>query len=133
MQALRFRLSQGYRCTFASCALVLAAVGCIGCAGHAAPPREKLSDALEAMEGDVARHVPDPQRAARLQRAIDGLDADLGEFQDVVDKVRVDLKALNARTDATRPDFARLLDEFDARRRAIRDRVLQRHAELIAA
>jgi len=115
-------------------ALLLAALVALGgCAGKSQPPRQKIARALQEMSWEVARQVGDPERAARLQQAIDGLDADLNELQGVSETLRSRLRALNANPDATRADFATLLDGFDADRRRLRDRVLQRHFEFLAA
>jgi hypothetical protein len=104
-----------------------------GCAGHDEPPRQKMAQALQEMSREVDRQVADPDRALRLQRTIAGLDGDLAELQGAADTLRVQLRTLNANPDASRADFVQLLDGFDARRARIRDRVLARHFELLAA
>jgi hypothetical protein len=113
--------------------LLAMAMALAGCAGKSQPPREKIARALQEMSWEVDRQVVDAQRAGRLQQAIDGLDADLGELQEVSETLRSSLRALNANPDATRAEFDRLLDGFDADRRRLRDRVLRHHLELLAA
>jgi hypothetical protein len=113
--------------------LLAAAIALAGCADKSQPPRQKIAHALQEMSDDVSRQVGDPQRAARLQRAIDGLDADLTELQGAAEKLRADLRALNADPAATRAQFEQLLDAFDAERRHLRERVMQRHFEFLAA
>jgi hypothetical protein len=105
---------------------------CIGCAGKQ-EPRQKIARAMQEMSWDVDREVPDPQRAARLQAAIDRFDADLVEFQGAIDTMEADMRAVNARPDATRGDFERVYADFDTRRKAIRARLLEHHFEMIAA
>ena len=113
--------------------LLAAMVALGGCAGKAQPPREKIARALQEMSWEVAREVGDPERAARLQHTIDGLDADLVELQGAAEALRAELRTLNASPDATRAEFERRIDAFDAERRRLRDRVLRHHFEFLAA
>ena len=112
---------------------VAAAIALGACAGKSQPPRQKIAHALQEMSEDVARQVPEPARAARLQQSIDGLDADLNELQGAADALNARLRALNANPDATRAEFVQLLDDFDADRRRLRERVLRHHFELLGA
>jgi hypothetical protein len=61
-----------------SAALILA-----GCANRHLPPKELLAANLEAMQEAVATKVPDAQRAARVDKAIDGLGEQLRAFEAV--------------------------------------------------
>jgi hypothetical protein len=107
-------------------------MSCIGCADKL-EPRQKIARALQEMSGEVPQQVPDPQRQQRLQDAITGLDGDLGSFESALEGMRSELRAVNARPDATRAEIERVLDDFDAKRKTIRERVLQHHFAMIAA
>jgi hypothetical protein len=132
MQAPRIRMRRAYAGIFSTGAIVLAAVLSIGCAGKQ-EPRQKIARAMQEMSWAVGEQVPDPQRAARLQAAIDKFDGDLVDFQGALEKMQADLRGANARTDAGRADFDRVFADFDVQRKAIRARLLEHHFEMIAA
>jgi outer membrane murein-binding lipoprotein Lpp len=125
-------MRRAYAGNFFAGAIVLAAMLCIGCAGKQ-EPRQKIARAMQEMSWDVDRQIPDPQRAARLQAAIDRFDADLVEFQGALEKMEADMKAVNARPESSRSDFEKVFADFDMRRKAIRTRLLEHHFEMIAA
>jgi hypothetical protein len=96
-------------------------------------PHEELMASLEEMHEAVAQHVPDAQRAARLNSAVDGLGTELISFQKLLETAEADAKKLSARPDATRPEFESLLERFDTRRKAIRARLIDWHFQMIDA
>jgi hypothetical protein len=86
---------------------LLAASLCIGCASrHHLPPEGQLRAEIEAMREAVSSEIPDAQRAARLDKAIDGYEAELLAFVKQTNTFRSKLVALNSRPDATRAEFA---------------------------
>jgi len=92
-----------------------------------------MAHELRALQRAVPQHVTDPVRAARVSEAVRGLDTDLTDFRREFTTMRDDLRAANARTDVTRAELEQLIDGYDTRRKALRTRVLARHAEMIAA
>ena len=116
---------------FGAMALVLLLV--TGCSFWRHTPEQKVAHELQAMQQAVPRHVTDPARVARVTAAIQGLDTDLLEFRREFTTKRDTLREANARPDVTRAELERLIDGYDTRRKALRSRVLARHAEMIAA
>lgn len=112
--------------------LLLAATMLAGCAGHDTPARDTVTRELAAMSRKAGEQVPDAGRAARLQQAIDGLGAELIAFHDAYADISVELRELNADPAASRAQFEALLEQFEVKHRQLRERILQRHFELIA-
>jgi predicted nucleic acid-binding Zn-ribbon protein len=100
---------------------------------HHLPPQADLRAQIEAMREAVAEKVPDAQRAARLEKAIDGYEMQLLSFGTALDAFRAKVQMLNSRHDATRPEFDTLVNGFDRERIAVRTRLLELHQEMIAA
>lgn len=111
-----------------------AALMCSACASHhQLPPQAQLKAEIEAMRKAVAETVPDAQRAARLDKAINGYETELLAFEKQVDTFRSKVEALNSRPDATRAEFDTLVGGSDQQRIATRTRLVELHAEMIAA
>jgi hypothetical protein len=85
------------------------------------------------MREAVPAQVADPQRAARLNKAIDDLEKQLLSFDGVHRTYQSNVVALNARPDATRVEFETLTENFGKERIAFRNRVFELHAEMIEA
>jgi hypothetical protein len=85
------------------------------------------------MREAVPAHVADPQRAARVNKAIDDLRGQLLSFDAVHRTYQSNVVALNARPDATRAEFETLAENFGKERIAFRNRVFELHAEMIKA
>jgi hypothetical protein len=77
--------------------------------------------------------VADPQRAVRVNKAIDDLREQLLSFDGVHRTYQSNVVALNARPDATRAEFDTLAENFGKERIAFRNRVFELHAEMIKA
>ena len=115
---------------------LVAALACGACASHVSPEvqsKATLEVKVEAMHGAVAANVPDAQRAARINKTINQLEAELDSFDNVLINFQSDVLALNSRPDATRADFDTLLTQYDQQRVAARKRIIQLHLEMIAA
>jgi hypothetical protein len=108
------------------------ALNLAGCAHYHLPPKEMLAN-LEAMQEAVATKVPDAQRAARVNKAIDGLGEQLRPFEAVRTTFQSNFRALNCRPDATRVEFDTLVEQFNQQRVAFRASLYGLHAEMIAA
>ena len=108
---------------------------CGACASHRdhLTPQELLKANIESMHEAVPTRIADPTRAARVNEAIDGLRQQLLSFQAVQTTYRSNIRALNARADATRTEFETLVDQFDKQRLAFRGRLFELHSEMIAA
>lgn len=104
-----------------------------GCSAWHKTPEQKVAHALQAWRDAVPGHVADPQRAARVQRAVDGMGTELAAFQQLLHEARDGLHAANGRPDVPRAELDALVAGYDTRRREVRARVLQHHAEMIAA
>jgi hypothetical protein len=104
-----------------------------GCASHHLPPQELLAANLEAMQLAVPTKVPDAQRAARVNKAIDGLGQQLRAFEAVHSAFQSNFLALNSRPDATRAEFDTLVEQFDKQRVAFGTSMYALHAEMISA
>ena len=101
-----------------------------GCAAKP-PPEVALSTDLAAMRATASQVIADPARRARVQSDIDGLGHELEALEHAIAKVRNDLHELNSRG-ARRPEVEAALGEFDAARKSIRARIMDRHFGLIA-
>jgi hypothetical protein len=103
------------------------------CASQPVPPRGLLKADLEAMREAVAATVPDASRAADVNEAINGLEAQLLSFENLTRNFRADVIALNARPDVTRAELDSLFRTFDEKRVAIRKRLIELHLQMTAA
>jgi hypothetical protein len=112
---------------------LLSAVACAAYASHHLAPQELLKANLEAMREAVPAQVADPQRAARVNKAIDDLREQLLSFDAVHKTYQTNVVTLNARPDATRAEFETLAENFGKRRIAFRNRVFELHSEMIDA
>jgi hypothetical protein len=115
-----------------ACALLTAAIATAGCTWHQGTRSEALAAAVQDMHAAAARTVYDQERLPLLQAAIDGLEADLGAFDAVVESAIAELHALNANPEATREQMDAVLDRFEAQRKQARLLVIRRHFDLIA-
>ena len=108
---------------------------CGACASHREhlTPQELLKANIESMQEAAPTRIADPARAARVNEAIDGLRQQLLSFDAVQATYRSNLRALNARPDATRTEFETLVDQFDKQRIAFRTRLFELHSQMIAA
>ena len=95
--------------------------------------RQEVNADLEAMHEAAVGEVADTQRRTLLNRAINGLDAELVAFAALHADFRSDIEKLNAQPDARREQFVELLDRFEQQRIAARTRVTQFHFDMIAA
>jgi hypothetical protein len=125
-QCWEIRINRNWR-------LWLSTLLCAACASHPLPPEELAKANLEAMREAVAIEVPDASRAARLNQAIDGMDDQMREFAAAAHAFQENVRALNARPDATRAEFDTLVERFDTQRSTARKRLLELHFDLIAA
>jgi hypothetical protein len=85
------------------------------------------------MREAVAATVPDASRAADVNEAINGLEAQLLSFENLTRNFRADVIALNARPDVTRAELDSLFRTFDEKRVAIRKRLIELHLQMTAA
>jgi hypothetical protein len=113
--------------------MLIGALLVAACASQSLPPRRLLEADLEAMREAVATTVPDADRAARVNEAIDGLETQLLSFETLVRTFRTDVIAHNSRPDATRAEFDSLFKLFDEQRIAIRKRLFELHLQMTAA
>jgi len=109
------------------------AVALAGCAANKPSARDAIANDLEEMRAEAAQRIKDPRRAAQTLESIEGLKEALFALEEAIANARFQLRTLDARPEATRAEFDALLDAFEARHRAARERVLARHFELIAA
>ncbi len=123
---------RGYQAIARTATLVAVLHLVASCAMHETSPREKATQNLKAMR-IAAAAMPDAPRAAKVARAIDGLERELVSLRDLIEAFRRDVGALNAKPDATRAELEGVMDAFDTQRKNIRMRVLGWHAEMIAA
>lgn len=115
--------------------LLVVILACVACASHHEhlPPQELLKANIEAMQQAVPSKISDPARAARVNKAIDALRQQLLSFDSVQATFQSNIRALNARPDATRSEFETLVKQFDEKRIAVRRRLFELHSEMIAA
>jgi poly-gamma-glutamate capsule biosynthesis protein CapA/YwtB (metallophosphatase superfamily) len=113
--------------------LSLFALVCFGCVSHHPPADVEIKGNLEAMREALPAHVSDPTHAAIIARAIDGLRDQLVAFESLNLQFHADVLALNARPEATRPEFEALVQTYDARRMVIRSEVERLHFQMIDA
>jgi Spy/CpxP family protein refolding chaperone len=112
---------------------LLSAVACAAYASHHLSHQELLKANLEAMREAVTAQVADPQRAVRVNKAIDDLREQLLSFDAAHRTYQSNVVALSARPDATRAEFETLAENFGKERIAFRNRVFELHAEMIKA
>ena len=115
--------------------LLVVILACVACASHHEhlPPQELLKANIEAMQQAVPSKISDPARAARVNKAVDALRQQLLSFDSVQATFQSNIRALNARPDATRSEFETLVKQFDEKRIAVRRRLFELHSEMIAA
>jgi len=108
---------------------------CGACASHHEhlTPQELLKANIESMQEAAPTRIADSTRAARVNEAIEELRQQLLSFDAVQATYRSNIRALNARPDATRTEFETLVVEFDKQRIAFRTRLFELHSEMIAA
>ena len=108
--------------------VVVTATGC----GSSRGPADAVMENLERMRAEARTLVADPQRRAALELSIDGLQSDLLMMRETFRTTLEELRAVNARPEATRAELEQVMDDMDVRRGAARDRVVQRHFDLTA-
>jgi hypothetical protein len=114
------------------CALVAAAL-LTACASQSKQaPQQSIPGQVAAMQEAIGKVISDPDRARRAAGAVGGIGDQLLSFQTLANQYRTRLLALNARSDATRPEFESLLGQYDAQRLRGWGRLLTLHSELIA-
>ena len=113
--------------------LWLATLLCAACASHRLPPEDLAKADLEAMREAVVTQISDAPRAARLNRAIDGIDMQMRTFAAAARSFQDNVQALNSRPDATRAEFDTLIEQFDTQRSAVRKALLELHFDMISA
>lgn len=84
------------------------------------------------MRETARRTINDQERLPLLLQSIDGLEAELNAFDGTLAGASQDLLSLNANPDASRGQIESLLDRFESTRKEARQRIVQRHFELIA-
>ncbi|HVY04735.1 MAG TPA: hypothetical protein VHB46_02040 [Burkholderiales bacterium] len=102
-----------------------------GCSGRGVTREEAIADALDAMRAAARQHIADMQRQPVVLKAIDGLQAELASFDDALRLGMEQVRALNANPDTSRADLEVALKSLDAGRKQARQRILQRHFEII--
>lgn len=109
-----------------------AALAC-GCAGHKVSQADESARAVQAVRDEVARVVADLGRREKALAAVDRFEAELKTISSTVATFQRSLHVLNADPDATRAQFNDLIGRFQAERKVTRARLVQIHAELLAA
>lgn len=114
---------------------LVAVLVCAACASHHEhlPPQELLKANIEAMQEVVPSKISDPARAARVNQAIDELRQQLVSFEAVQATYQSNIRALNARPDATRSEFNTLVEQFEKQRITFRSSLFELHSQMIAA
>ena len=100
-----------------------------GCAGKKASPEEKSIDAFDALRAEVQKVVTDPARVSKTLELVNELE---GEY-DAIDRSDrlARFEELNRNYDATREDFATLLDQIMDEKEAHHERVKQTYLKMI--
>lgn len=109
-----------------------AALAC-GCAGHKESQADESAKAVQAVRDEVERVVADAGRREKALAAVHRFEAELKTFSVTVATFQQSLHVLNADPDATRAQFNDLIGPFEAERKVTRARLVQIHAELLAA
>jgi len=122
-----------YRMVKSAVLAVCAAALACGCAGHKVSQADESARAVQAVRDEVARVVADPGRREKALSAVDRFEAELKTFNTTVATFQRSLHVLNANPDATRAQFNELIGRFHAERKVTRARLVQIHAELLAA
>ncbi|MFA9438030.1 hypothetical protein ACDA63_00165 [Uliginosibacterium sp. sgz301328] len=104
-----------------------------GCATHPEPPADTIRKEMAALRDAIDKAVKDPERAEQARQQSVAMETDLLALEQAVYQSSIELRALNARPDASRADFDAALDKFDGTRANLRQRIVDQHLALVAS
>ena len=112
--------------------LVVAVMAGGGCSGKRHDPAIEMKDSIADLRAAVRRTVADPQRAAAAEKAIDDLEAAERDARASRAAEERDLRELNTDYDATREQFAAVLQRHADARVGYRKRLAVARDQMIA-
>ncbi|MGC3965264.1 MAG: hypothetical protein QM803_18640 [Rhodocyclaceae bacterium] len=104
-----------------------------GCATHPEPPADTIRKEMAALRGAIDEAVKDSTRADQARQYSVAMETDLLALEQAVYQSSIELRALNARPDATSQDFDAALQKFDDTRTNLRQRIVDEHLALVAS
>lgn len=110
-------------------AALVAVAALVGCASHAATPREQLAAAFAELRSEIPRRVAEPAQQASLTELADELEQLVAEAAAAREAAAQRLRALHADHDAPRAAFEAALREIRAGNQRRAERAMAIRAE----
>jgi hypothetical protein len=115
--------------SIAICLIILLTAGVQGCSkfkkGEDKGPYQSTFEWIDQTRDRINKSISDPKKATTMLTLVDDIEKLMYEFNDDVQRYYKNVRAVNADYDATREDFERVAEEFNAKRIRTRSEVMK--------